>query len=101
MSIFSTALSGALIGCCMFSAGTTYLASCAKFYNQVNESITAAYGESHMIKQTCLESSMTDDDNNSCLQSAGWYKANDRYQFQQRKTEKVPYKLGRVVEFIM
>jgi len=41
------------------------------------------------------------DDNNSCLQSAGWHKANDRYQFQQRKTEKVPYKLGRVVEFIM
>lgn len=101
MSTFSTAISGALVGCCLFSVTTSYLNSCANYYHEVNDLISQSYRECHAINQVCVEHSEKNGDHTSCLFSAGWQQANERYQFQQRKSEKVKYQLGRVVELVL
>jgi|GEM_PF-2866813 len=101
MSSFSTSISGALIGCSIFAVGTFYLSACTEYFHEVNEAISQSYGECHSINQACLESSLHTGDHTTCLLTSGWLQANERYQFQQRKSEKVKYQLGRVVELII
>lgn len=101
MNVFSTALTGAIVGCFVFSVSTSYLSSCADYYHEVNQSISKSYGECHSISQACLEASAETGDHTSCLLTSGWQQANERYLFQQRKSDKMKYHIGRVVELVL